>query len=206
MTRREPHKQTSHKLWEDALAFLTGALAMGLAVTFLDFAGLITGQTAGLGVLIDRLTGLSFGQAFFLVNLPFYIFAYLRMGARFTIKTAIAVTLVSLSADLMPRVFGIAVLDPIFAAFATGALAGFGLIIFFRHGASLGGIGVIAFWAQEKLGIQAGWVQLGFDVVLFAAAFLLLGTPLLVAYSLLGAAIVNVIVAVNHRQDRYIGR
>ncbi len=206
MEKREPHKQTSHAIWEDGLAFITGALVVGLAVEFLNFAGLITGQTAGLGVLIDRLSGLSFGQAFFLINLPFYIFAYLRMGARFTIKTAIAVTMVSLSADLLPYVFQIQTVHPIFAAFASGILAGFGLIIFFRHGASLGGIGIIAFWAQERLGIQAGWIQLGFDAVLFTAALLLLGTPLLVAYSLLGAAIVNIIVGVNHRQDRYIGR
>lgn len=206
MTEREPHKQTSHALWEDVFAFLLGALITGLAVNLLKEAQLITGQTAGLGVLVDQLTPLSFGQAFFLINLPFYVFAYLRMGLRFTIKSAIAVTLVSLSADNIPQFFMVQEIHPLFAASTGGALAAFGLLVFFRHGASLGGVGVVALWIQDRWSIQAGWIQLGFDAVLFSAAFLLLNAPLLVIYSLAGAVLVNVIVGVNHRQDRYIGR
>lgn len=206
MAEREPHKQTSHAIWEDAFAFIVGALLIGLSINFLKFAQLITGQTAGLGVLMSQLTPFSFGQAFFLINLPFYIFAYLRMGLRFTVKSAISVTLVSLSSDFMPHVFTINSLHPLFSAFAGGTLAGFGLLVFFRHGASLGGVGVVALWVQDRWGFQAGWIQLGFDAVLFSAAFLLLGAPMLVIYSMVGAVLVNVIVGVNHRQDRYIGR
>ena len=206
MAQNEPHKQTEHYLWEDALAFMTGAFCVGLSIQFLNFAGLITGQTAGLAVLIDRLSGLSFSQVFFIVNLPFYAFAYLRMGMRFTLKTVLAVTLVSLFADLMPNVFEIANIDPIFAAIMAGILAGFGLIAFFRHGASLGGIGIVGLWLQERFNIQAGWVQLAFDAVLFTVALFVLETPLLMFYSLIGAFIVNMIVGVNHRQDRYVGR
>ena len=88
----------------------------------------------------------------------------------------------------------------------SGVLAGLGLMVFFRHGASLGGIGIVALWAQERLNIQAGWVQLGFDACLFILAFALLGAPILVAFSILGAFILNMIIGVNHRQDRYIGR
>ena len=44
-------------------------------------------------------------------------------------------------------------------------------------------------------------VQLAFDVVLFVLAFALLD-PWLVAASLLGAVIVNLIIAVNHRRER----
>ena len=51
----------------------------------------------------------------------------------------------------------------------------------------------------------AGWVQLAFDVVLFAVAAAFLD-PLLVGWSLLGAVAVNLIVAVNHRTDRYVAR
>ena len=42
----------------------------------------------------------------------------------------------------------------------------------FRHGASLGGIGIVALMLQDRLGWRAGWVQLAFDAVLFAASFL----------------------------------
>ncbi|MDX5356547.1 MAG: YitT family protein, partial [Rhodobacterales bacterium] len=49
----------------------------------------------------------------------------------------------------------------------------------------------------------AGWVQLGFDAVLFAAALLILPVSA-VAYSFIGALVVNLVIAINHRRDRYI--
>ncbi len=202
----EPHKSLEHSLGEDILAFLLGTALCAFAVTMLTHLGLITGQTAGLGVLLSYVTGLSFGVVFFVVNLPFYVFAWLRMGPRFTIKSFIAVTLVSAMTELMSREVVFAHLDPTLGALLAGATAGMGLIVLFRHGASLGGVGVVALWAQEKLGIQAGWVQLGFDAVLFAAAFFVLPNLALVAWSLLGAVVVNLMIAVNHRKDRYIGR
>lgn len=202
----EPHKRLDHGLGEDALAFLLGTALCALAVQFLTHLGLITGQTAGLGVLLSYLTGWSFGAVFFVVNLPFYVFAWVRMGPRFTVKSFIAVAMVSLLTEVMPHLLTFQTLDPALGALLAGATAGMGLIVLFRHGASLGGVGVLGLWLQDKAGVQAGWVQLGFDVALFAVAALVLPELSLVAWSLLGAVVVNLIIAVNHRKDRYIGR
>lgn len=202
----EPHKRLEHTLLEDAQAFLLGTSMCALSVQFLLHLQLITGQTAGLAVLGSYLTGASFGLIFFLVNLPFYILAYLRMGLRFTIKSFLAVALVSLFVEVFPSLFSIAYINPFLGALLAGALSGLGLIVLFRHGASLGGVGVLALWLQERVGIQAGWVQLGFDAILFAIAALTLPDIRLVALSLLGAVVVNLIIGVNHRKDRYVGR
>jgi len=201
----EPHRTVNHSRIEDVLAFVLGAALVALGLQFLTHLGLITGQTAGLAVLTSYLTGWSFGAVFFVVNLPFYVLGYLRLGLRFTIKTAIAVGLVSVLAEVFPALISFEALNPILGALLAGATTGMGLLAIFRHGASLGGVGVLALWLQERAGIQAGWVQLGFDAVLFALAFAVLD-PVLVALSLLGAAVVNLLVAVNHRSDRYIGR
>ena len=142
---------------------------------------------------------------FFAVNLPFYILAWLRLGPRFTIKTAIAVAMTSIWVELFPRLIAFEHLNPAFGALLAGAITGLGLMVLFRHGASLGGIGVLGLWLQDRVGLQAGWVQLGFDIALFAAALFVLPLPL-VGWSLLGAVVVNVMIGVNHRQDRYIGR
>jgi len=64
-------------------------------------------------------------------------------------------------------------------------------------------VGIMAFYLQEEYGWRAGWVQLGFDLVLFGTALLILD-PMLVLWSLLGAAVLNAIIAINHRRDRYI--
>lgn len=203
----EPHKRTTAHTWlEDAQAFVLGTALCALAVQLLTHAGLITGQTAGLGVLLSYVTGAPFGVVFFLVNLPFYVLAWVRMGPRFTAKTFVAVALVSGFAELFPLHMTFGALHPALAAFLAGACAGMGLIVLFRHGASLGGIGVLGLLLQERIGIQAGWVQLGFDALLFLIAAVVLPDLGLVALSLLGAVSTNLIIAQNHRQDRYVGR
>lgn len=187
------------------MAFVLGATMCAMGVLFLREAGLITGQTAGLAVLLSYLSGAGFGLWFFVVNLPFYVLGWLRMGPLFTIKSFIAVTLVSFFSEALPRYLIIDSVPPWLAALLAGFSIGLGLIVIFRHGASLGGIGVLALWLQDRAGIQAGWVQLGFDVILFGAAVFVLD-PWPMLWSLLGAAVANVIVGVNHRKDRYIGR
>ena len=72
-----------------------------------------------------------------------------------------------------------------------------------RHGASLGGVGVVALWLQDRTGFKAGWTQLLFDLVVFSLA-LMLRDLTTVAWSFLGAVVVNLIIALNHRRDRYI--
>ena len=193
-----------HTAFEDAQGLASGALMCAFGLIILTSAGLMTGQTAGLAVLIAYATGWGFAPVFFVINIPFYALAFARMGLRFTFKTFAAVALLSGFAALLPAYVSFQILHPGAAALLFGAVTGAGLLAIFRHGASLGGVGIVALMAQERLGWQAGWVQLGFDSVLFALAFALI-EPALVAWSLLGAVVVNAILGINHRRDRYIG-
>jgi len=84
-----------------------------------------------------------------------------------------------------------------------GTLFGFSALSVVRHGGSFGGLSIVALMIQDRFRIQAGYVQLAFDAVLFAVAALLVD-PLLLAYSALGAAVFNLFLAVNHRRDRYV--
>lgn len=200
-----PPQITQHALHEDAQAFVLSTSLCAFGLLMLTHLGLITGQTAGLAVLISYMTGWSFGVVFFTVNLPFYALAWLRMGPRFTLRSFVAVALLSLISMLLPDYISFATLHPGVGAALAGALTGLGLIVLFRHGASLGGIGVLALYLQDKTGFQAGWTQLIFDACLFAAALTVIGgTPILL--SLGGAIVTNLIIAVNHRPDRYTGR
>ncbi len=193
-----------HSPFEDAQGLAAGAALCAFGLVILTSAGLMTGQTAGLAVLIGYATGWPFAAVFFTINLPFYALAFARMGLRFTLKTFAAVAALSAFAALLPGFVSFDLLHPGAAAVLFGVVTGAGLLAIFRHGASLGGVGIVALMAQERLGWQAGWVQLGFDAVLFALAFLLI-EPALVAWSLLGALVANAVVGINHRRDRYIG-
>ncbi|SLN10391.1 hypothetical protein PSA7680_00031 [Pseudoruegeria aquimaris] len=192
-----------HSLFEDAFALFVGTALMALAVMLLQASGLITGQIAGLSLLTSYATGQSFGLVFFLLNLPFYLLAFLRMGLRFTVKTFCAVALLTLFTEILPGQMRLEMLSPLAGALLAGVVSGAGLLVLFRHGASLGGVGIAALYLQDRFGIKAGWVQLGFDTGVFLLAFWLF-PAVTVLYSLAGAAVVNVVIAMNHRRDRYI--
>lgn len=193
-----------HSLHEDAAALILGTGLVALGTVLYTEATLATGGTAGITFLAHYLTGIGFGTIFFIINLPFYVFAVLRMGWAFTIRTFLAVLLVSTFVTIFPRFISFSALDPIFAAIAGGALMGMGILILFRHRTSLGGINILALYVQDRLGWSAGYFQLAVDVVVLAAALFVLDWYN-VALSMLGALVLNLMIAVNHRADRYMG-
>lgn len=193
-----------HRLYEDVLALLMGTLFAALGVTFYTEATLATGGVAGVSMLLNYLTGYGFGPIFFAVNLPFYALAILRMGWPYTLRTFAAVALVSLFSRLTPGWIDVAALNPVYAAVIGGGLIGIGLLILFRHRAGLGGLNILALYLQDRGIIRAGWFQLAVDVAILVAAFFVL--PLdKVALSLVGAAVVNLILGINHKPGRYMG-
>ncbi len=193
-----------HTLWEDVHGILIGTLLVALSIQFLRATGLFTGQIAGLALLLSYPTGWPFGLVFFVINLPFYVLAIRQLGWRFTIKSFVSVLMMSTMADAMPAVLTIS-LPPWLAAILFGVLAGLGLLSLFRHGATLGGVGIVALWLQDTRGIKAGNIQLGFDLCVFVVALFLFPWQT-VCWSLLGAVILNAIITINHRRDRYIAR
>ncbi|WP_210529753.1 YitT family protein [Rubellimicrobium arenae] len=193
----------AHTAVDDAQGLAFGVIMAAVGVAILTQLGLITGQTAGLAVLLSYLTGLPFGAVFFVLNLPFYWLGWRRMGPAFTIKTFISVAALSALTWLVPGWMSFAHLNPVFGAVLFGLCSGAGLLALFRHGASLGGVGIVAVLIQDRTGFRAGWTQLGFDAVLFALALLVLDLPT-VLLSALGAAVLNLVIAINHRRDRYV--
>ena len=192
-----------HSMLEDAQGIAYGAGMAAFAITILTHLGLVTGQTAGLAVLISYATGWGFGPVFFAVNLPFYWLGYRRIGLRFVLKTFVAVGLMSALAMVFPHWVRFEYLNPVVGAVLFGAISGSALLALFRHGASLGGVGIVALYLQDRTGLRAGWTQLVFDVAIFALALSLRDLPT-VAISALGALVVNLVIAVNHRRDRYV--
>ncbi|MBP1804226.1 YitT family protein [Rubellimicrobium aerolatum] len=192
-----------HTLLDDAQGLAFGTVMAAFGVAILTHLGLITGQTAGLAVLLSYLTGWPFGAVFFAVNLPFYWLGWRRMGGAFTVKTFVAVALMSGLTFLLPGWLEFAHLNPVFGALLFGLCSGAGLLALFRHGASLGGVGIVALLVQDRTGFRAGWTQLGFDAALFGVALLVLDLRVVVL-SALGAGVVNLVIAINHRRDRYM--
>jgi uncharacterized membrane-anchored protein YitT (DUF2179 family) len=192
-----------HSLAEDIFAIVTGTLFISFGVVLFKKAGLLTGGTSGVALLVYYLTAIPFGLGFFVINLPFYVLSLMRMGWRFTIKTFCAVALVSVLSETHGYFIEIGRLEPAYAAVFGGLLFGIGFIVLFRHQASLGGVNILALYLQDRFGIRAGKLQLGIDLVVLIASLLVVDWKL-VALSVLGSITLNLVIWMNHRRDRYV--
>lgn len=192
-----------HRHYEDVLALLTGTLFAALGVLMFKQIGLVTGGTTGIAFLLHYATGWNFGLVFFALNLPFYALAWQRMGRAFTLKTFSAVLLLAAFTNLLPQWLHFDVLHPWLATVLGGSLMGCGMLILFRHRASLGGFNVLVLYLQERFGWRAGVLQMGLDCSIVLVSFFLRDWGLILL-SVLGAVVVNQTLATNHRAGRYI--
>lgn len=192
-----------HRPYEDIQALVTGTIFVALGVIMFRHAGLMTGGTAGLAFLLHYATGWNFGLVFFAINLPFYGLAYQRMGRTFTLKTFAAVGLISVLAEWLPHWVGFSNLSVGFAAVVGGLLMGAGMLMLFRHRASLGGFNVLVLYLQERWGWRAGKIQMAFDCAIVIAALAVQDWRQIV-WSVVGAVALNMILAINHRPGRYM--
>ncbi|CAN7549801.1 YitT family protein [Pararhizobium sp. LjRoot235] len=192
-----------HSIADDVQGVVSGSMLAVLGITLLSSAGLLTGGVPGIAFLIHYATGFSFGASFFAANLPFYYLAFRRMGLAFMLKTFAAVAITATLSEVLPRALGLTHVDPLIGALFGGLVIGAGLLALFRHRASLGGIGILALYLQDRFGWRAGFVQLGFDCTIVACSFFL-ASPYIIICSIAGALVMNITLAVNHRKDRYI--
>lgn len=180
----------------DAQGLAFGIVMTSLSVVFLKSAELVTGQTAGIALLLSYVLPLGFGALFFLLGIPFLILAWVRRGVVFAIRTIIAVVGISLVSQFLLGQIQFTQLPVWAAAILGGACSGMGLIAIFRHNASAGGMTILAIILEQKTGFKAGWFQLGVDATVFlAAAFVL--SPSQLFYSFLGALITNLAIVWN---------
>lgn len=194
-----------HSLFEDAQALVSGTFLIALAILLFRQAGLLAGGTPGMAFLLHYASGWNFGAVYFVLNLPFYLFAWKALGWRFTAKTFAAVALLSIFSETMPWWIHVDAIVPAFAAVMGGLLIGAGLLMLMRHQASLGGLGVLAVYLQKTRGWRAGYLQMAADVVIVSAALFIVDWQRTLL-SVLGALTLNIVLAINHRPGRYFAQ
>ena len=119
-------------------------------------------------------------------------------------KTVITVTLISGFSRVHAHFLDVSAIDPLYARLFAGLTVGVGMIMIFRHGGSAGGFGILAAYLQARRGIRAGYTQGAFDVIVVIAALATV-SPYILFCSIVGAVLLNLILAINHRPGRYYG-
>ncbi|MFB9885011.1 YitT family protein [Balneatrix alpica] len=165
-------KQRAHA-W---MGLVEGSFLMALGVLFLQATSVPTGGITGVTLILDRLLpGISFGTLYFLLNLPFYLLAVWEKGWQFTLRTLIAVTLLSVFTDLLSHNVQLQLQYPLWGALASGALLAFGIITLFQHNASSGGFTILVLWLEKRIGLNRGLTLLVIDGMTVGTALFLFG-------------------------------
>ena len=197
-------KAHAHSVAEDVLSILTGTFLASLGLHLLHAAHAVTGGTAGLSLLLGYATAWPFWLLFAVINVPFALLAVWRRGWDFTIRTIISIALVSVWALVHDALFPITQIEPWYGTLAGNLLAGVGVLILFRHRSSVGGVNIIGLEVQDRTGFRAGWTMMIFDLLIILAAVLVMPWPNVVM-SAVGAVLLNLVLALNHRPGRYLG-
>lgn len=198
----EINKAPRHSIVDDVQGIIIGSLMASFGIAIFTHMNFLIGGTAGLAFLVQYSTPLTFGPVFFVINIPFYVLAVRKLGWEFTIKTFLAVFMVSFLTEMIPLIFEFGDIEPWFAALFGGFLIGSGLLMLFRHKASLGGLNIVSIFLQEQYKISAGKFQMSVDTVIIMAAFFIVDWKAL-AFSVLASVALNIILAINHKPGRY---
>lgn len=197
-------KAHAHSVAEDVLGILTGTFLASLGLHLLHAAHAVTGGTAGLSLLLGYATDWPFWLLFLVINVPFALLAVWRRGWDFTIRTIVCIALVSAWAVVHDALFPITQIEPWYGTLAGNLLAGVGVLILFRHRSSVGGINIIGLEVQDRTGFRAGWTMMIFDLLIILTALIVIPWPN-VLMSAVGAVLLNLVLALNHRPGRYLG-
>ncbi len=193
-----------HSLAEDCYAIVIGSSMIAFAVVLLKQAGLVTGGMAGVALLASYLLPLPATTLFIVINIPFFFLAACVMGRAFALKTLLANAAIMVLGIAVP--WGIVTdrVQPVFAALLGGWMAGLGILSLARHGAGVGGSGIVALALMKTRGWNAGRTQMIGDAVIVSASLVTLDWRAFLV-SILSALAINSILMVNHRPGRYVG-
>lgn len=156
--------------------------------SFLMPSHFIDGGVTGISLLIRALTGWNLSYLIVIINIPFVIMGYKQIGARFAIKTAIAIATLSLALLFLP--FAPITHDKLLIAFFGGFFLGGGIGLAMRGGCVIDGTEVLALYISRNSMFTVGNIVLILNVIifLFVAYFLNIETALYAILTYLSAS------------------
>jgi len=199
-----PPEAIPHNVAEDVYALIVGCILLTLGLALLKAAGLVTGGVVGIALLLSYLVPLPAGLLFTLINIPFFALAWRAMGPGFMITTIAVNAGIAILTIAARESISITVVQPAFAAIVGGTVIGMGVLSLARHGAGVGGTGVVTLWLHKRYGINAGLSQIALDCAILAISLAVIDGSRL-AWSALSAAAISGILIAWHRPGRYTG-
>ncbi len=150
----------------DTIQLLLGTVLMAVGVAqFLLPNKLSSGGFSGIATISYYLFGWSVGITIFVLNIPCFILAFIRIGKEFFFKSLIGTLLLSIFIDFFNQ-YNQLTTDRVLACIYGGILIGIGTALILRANASTGGSDLVSYIIRSfKPGLSTSNLIIVFDVI-----------------------------------------
>ena len=156
--------------------FLTlGPLVAAYALEcFLVPNNIIDGGIVGVGIILAHLTKYNLGLLILVLNIPFILLAFSKIGKKFVFQTFYAIAILALGVNLFHPVTN-ATADLLLATVFGGIILGVGVGLVLKNEGSMDGTEIMSLVLSKKFGFSVGEIIMGFNVIIYAAAGFVFG-------------------------------
>lgn len=169
---RLSEERISPRLLKDSLLLVVAVALVIIGLEgFVVPNGYLDGGVIGVALLVKKLTGIDLGLLVAIINVPFFVVSYRRLGKRIVVKTVVGVLLLALALVFIH-------IDPVtnntlLATVFGGLFIGSGIGLALRAGAALDGTELVAVMASKRLALSIGDIILLINLLIFGfAAFI----------------------------------
>jgi Uncharacterized conserved protein len=172
------------KIWKEIFSYvmiMIGAMMAAFSVACILLPNdAIDYGTAGVAIIISKMTGFSLSPCVLLVFAPFIVIGFLVLGARFSIKALFGAIIYTVGLDVFEEIPFELNTEHFLAVAFGGAILGLGLSLILRHGGCIDGSEIFANVVIKKLSEKTGknfsmsGILIGFNACVYGAAFILI--------------------------------
>ena len=167
-------KNTFIKSFWKLILITVGAVITGFGLaSFLAPNDIIDGGVIGISMIFSNVFKLNLGLLIIILNLPFILMAWKKMGTKFVLLTGYANIILALSTNYFHSFKATG--DLLLATVFGGIILGVGVGTILKNEASLDGTEMLSLIISKKFGFSVGEFILLINVFIYAAAGLVFG-------------------------------
>ena len=169
MTPQPKKKRTVFKLLKSLFFITIGAFITAFALeSFLLPNKVIDGGIIGISMIVNQLTHWNLGLLIIILNTPFILLAFKKMGKMFVFLTAYANIILAFALNIFHhyKVTNDITLATVFG----GIVLGIGVGLILKNESSLDGTEILSLLVSKKFGCSVGEFIMGINVFIYLAA------------------------------------
>lgn len=154
---------------------VVGAIIAAFSIEeFLVPCTILDGGIVGISIMINNLSGIPLGMLTLALNIPFLLVGMHKLGAKFIVKSAVAMVVFSSFLEVFAPFLDITHENLLAVSFG-GVFLGVGVGFVIRAGGCLDGTETVAIFLNKRFNLPVGQTILFFNIVIYTVAGFLFG-------------------------------